>query len=110
MVCISQLNAANQGQKRLQIALGKDLGKLRGPGGGNAGKMSVAFRLVLLNRVVGNSLGKLKNLFSIIYFKRGKWFQREKVEKFLSFLSSLLISSLWRCNFYVLSVLAKNNI
>lgn len=66
--------------------------------------MSVAFRLVLLNRVVGNSLGKLKNLFSIICFKTGKWFQREKVEKFLS---SLQTGSLRRCNFYVLSVLAK---
>lgn len=29
VVCISQLNAANQGQEQLQIALGKDLGKLK---------------------------------------------------------------------------------
>lgn len=43
MVCISQLNTANQGQEQLQIALGKEEGlreaKVGQLGRGNAGKV-----------------------------------------------------------------------
>lgn len=56
MVCTSQLNAANQGQEQLRIALEKDSGKPKGVSQGEGMQVrSVAFRLVLLNGVDGNS-------------------------------------------------------